>query len=188
VARGNSYPLEKSSGFFIGAGGRAGHQRSVTLELAYISMPEVTVKRILSPEEWIKRQIDTLKSVGESNYGVGIASPRKDPIETGIKAENKWAGAIKKAIEKKLRAAGLRATNMNEWYNYSSTIGKGRLVEGVVKRLPEVESFVKAWHPMLVDHVSKIDAMPDVFDKDREERMLANLRGLKALHGKYKAA
>jgi len=29
-----------------------------------------------------------------------------------------------------------------------------------------------------------IDAMPDATDRDREERMLANLRGLKALKGK----
>jgi len=83
----------------------------------------VSVTRILSPDEWKKRQINNLKAVGEANYRVGISHPRKDPIEAGIKAEEKWANAI-------------------------------------------------------------IDAMPDATDRDREERMLANLRGLKALKGK----
>ena len=145
-----------------------------------------TVKRILSPDEWRKKQIETLKAVGETNYKLGIASPKKDPIAAGIAAEDKWAERIKKAIEEQRRKKGLESTNIDEWFAYSAAIGAGRVVEGVVKREKEVADFITAWQPILADHVSKIDQMPAVTDKDMEERMLANLRGLKALHGKWR--
>ena len=143
-----------------------------------------SVTRILSPSDWEKRQIDTLKSVGEDNYKVGIAHPRKNPIEAGIAAEGKYADAMKKVVDEERRAKGLEGVTMAEWYGYTSNIGTGRLVEGVVKRAAKVRKFVTAYQPMLVDHVAKIDALDDVTDKDREDRMLENLRGLKALKGK----
>jgi len=143
-----------------------------------------TVTRVISPDAWKKRQIDTLKAVGEANYKVGIAKPRKDPIAAGIAAEEKYAVETKKAIEEKRRAAALEKTNMAEWYKYTSDIGAGRLVDGVTKRVAKVDKFVKTFQPMLVSHLSSIDALADVTDSDREQRMLENLRGLKALKGK----
>lgn len=139
---------------------------------------------MLSPTEWKDRQITTLKSVGEANYKVGIAKPRKDPIEAGIAAEEKYAANTKKAIDEGRRKASLQKTSMAEWYKYASDLGAGRLVDGVVKREAKVTKFVTTFHPMLVSHLGAIDAMDDVTDGDREQRMLENLRGLKALKGK----
>jgi len=151
------------------------------------AMPaKATPKRILSPEEWRKRQIDTLKAVGEANFKVGIAAPKKDPIVAGIAAEDRYADRVKKAIEEGRRKKALEATNIDEWYAYSAAIGAPRLVEGVTKREKEVADFVNTWQPILTDHVTKIDALPAVTDKDMEERMLTNLRGLKGLKGKWR--
>ena len=142
-----------------------------------------TVTRVISPDAWKKRQIDTLKAVGETNYKVGIAKPRKDPIEAGIAAEEKYAANTKKAIDEGRRAKALAKTNMAEWYKYTSDIGAARLVEGVVKREAKVDAFVRTFQPMLVSHLGAIDALPDVSDSDREARMIENLRGLRALKG-----
>ena len=147
----------------------------------------VNVSRILPREEWKKRQLGNLRAVGEANYKVGISSPKKDPIEAGIAAEDKWAARIKVAIEEKRRQKALAATNMSEWFSYAQNIGAPRLVEGVTKREAKVDRFIRAWVPLLQDHVAKIDALPAVTDKDMEERMLQNLRGLKALHGKWRS-
>jgi len=144
------------------------------------------VTRILPPDEWKKRQISTLRAVGETNYRQGIARPKKDPIEAGIQAEAKWAARIKAAIEGEHRKKGLMATDMADWARYAEEIGAGRVVEGVVKREAKIDRFVKGFQPMLVDHVSKIDAMPAVTDSDMEQRMLENLRGLKGLKGQWR--
>jgi len=150
-------------------------------------MPErATVTRLKKPEDWIKRQIGNLKAVGEANYEVGITSPKKDTIAEGVAAEAKYAEQIKKAIEEERRKKALETVDRQEWFSYAINIGKARLVEGVTKREKEVRDFVTAWQPMLLEHVAKIDAMPEVTDREREERMLTNLRGLKMLKGQWR--
>ena len=142
------------------------------------------VTRILSPEDWKKRQIDTLKAVGATNYKVGIAKPKKDPIAAGIAAQGRYEDQMKKDEVLARRKTALERTSMAEWYKYSSELGAGRLVDGVVKREAKVGDFIRTFQPLLADHVAKIDALDDVTDSDREERMLQNLRGLKELKGK----
>lgn len=143
-----------------------------------------SVKRVISPEEWKNRQINTLKAVGASNYKAGIASPKADPIARGIATEDKYAAATKKAIDEGRRKAALEKTDMAEWYRYASTLGADKLVDGVVKREAKVSKFVSAFQPLLVSHLAKIDGLAEETDSDRENRMLENLRGLKALKGK----
>lgn len=142
-----------------------------------------SVKRVISPSEWVDRQIETLKSVGRKNYLTGIASPKADPIARGIATEGKFNEAMKKALANESRRKGLEKTDMAEWYLYSSTLGADKLVDGVVKRTPKISKFVTAWHPVLTSHLGKLDALAEDTDSDRENRMLENLRGLKALKG-----
>jgi len=143
-----------------------------------------TVKRVISPEEWKKRQLDTLKAVGRTNYLAGIASPKADPIERGKATEGKFADAMRKVIEEERRKKGLEKVTMADWYKYAHDIGADKLVDGVVKREAKVASFITAWQPLLTEHLAKIDALPEETDAERETRMLENLRGLKALKGR----
>ena len=138
----------------------------------------------MSPEDWKKRQIDTLKSVGRSNYLIGILAPKKDPIAAGIAAEGKYGENTKKAIDAKRRATELGKTDMAEWYKYSHDLGADKLVDGVAKREDKVKDFVDAFQPLLGTHLASVDKLADVTDGDRENKMLENLRGLKALKGK----
>jgi len=152
-----------------------------------MAAPErVVVQRLLPPDKWIDRQLGTLKAVGEKNYGVGIAAPKKDPIEAGIAAEDRYAAEVKLAIEEKRRAKALEATNIDEWFNYSTRIGKPRLVDGVVQREKEVHDFVKPWQPILLDHLAKIDPMTTVTLKNRIDKAVANMEGLAALRGTWR--
>jgi len=149
-------------------------------------MAEARVVRILPQDEWKKRQLETLKSVGQRNYTQGISMPKKDPIEAGIEAQERYEEVMKRDEVLERREAGLRATNMSEWFGYANTIGAPRIVEGVVKREKKVDRFIRGWQPILSDHVATIDELPDVTDADRETRMLENLRGLKAKKGAWR--
>lgn len=147
-------------------------------------MNMATVKRVLSPEDWKNRQINTLKSVGRTNYLTGIAAPKADPIARGIATEGKYAAATRVAIDEERRKKALEKTDMTEWFRYSKELGADKLVDGVVKREAKVTKFVAAFQPMLTSHLAKIDALAEETDAERETRMLENLRGLKALKGK----
>jgi len=74
---------------------------------------------------------------------------------------------------------------MDEWYAYAQHFA-ARLVAGVTGREKEVHDSVTPWQPIVESHVRKIDEMPEVTDAEREARMLANLRGLKALKGTWR--
>jgi len=143
-----------------------------------------TVTRVLSPEEWKNRQLNTLKSVGRTNYLSGIKSPKADPIARGIATEDKYAAAVRAAIDDKRRSKELGKTTMAEWFKYASELGADKLVDGVTKREAKVSKFITAWQPVLTSHLAKVDALAEATDSDRENRMLENLRGLKALKGK----
>jgi len=143
-----------------------------------------SVKRVISPEDWKNRQISTLRSVGRANYLQGIASPKDDPIAAGIRAEAKYAEETRKAIDAKRRATALGKTSMSEWYTYAVNIGADKLVDGVVKREAKVSAFTTAFQPLLTSLLAKIDALSQVTDADRENKVIENLRGLKALRGK----
>jgi hypothetical protein len=145
---------------------------------------KATVQRVLSPEAWIQRQIGNLKSVGETNYRIGIAFPKADPIAKGIAAEDVWAAQVKAAADARRRAARLAKTNMDEWYAYSQAFA-GRLVEGVATREKEVHDFVKPWHPLLLSHLAEIDKLPTTTLANRIQKAVKNIEGLAALKGKW---
>jgi len=152
--------------------------------LAVAAPTSATITRILDPTAWRERQIGNLKAVGDTNYRVGIAHPRDDPIKAGIRAEPAFADAMKKVVDGKLRVAGLNLTNIDEWYKFSSEIGAPRVVEGVTKRETKVSKFLEKYQPLLKTHVDAMDKLPTGTDSERKDKMLKNLEGLKALHGK----
>ncbi len=141
------------------------------------------VRRLISPTDWAYRQVNTLKAVGETNYRAGIQNPKKDPIQAGIAAEDKYANAVRQAIDNQSRAKGLSKTNMAEWSGYAENIGASKLVDGVVKRQAKVNKFLTAYVPLLSDVVSKEDAMPTATTGDRNAKVIANLEALRALKG-----
>jgi len=144
----------------------------------------VNVTRLIPPDQWRKRQIENLRAVGKKNYEVGIDNPKKDPIKAAIDADDRWKERIKEAIEKDLRKKRLQKVTADEWNTYAHAFAD-KLVDGVVKREAKVAAFIDAWHPKLLSHLQKIDAMPAVTDADMEARMIENLRGLKALKGTW---
>jgi len=145
---------------------------------------KATPTRVLKPEDWVKRQIDTLKDVGEKNFRVGIAFPKADPIKAGIDAEAVYAAEVKKAIDERRRAARLEKTNIDEWYAYTQGFA-GRLVEGVTTREKEVHDFVKPFQPMLLAHLAEVDKLPKVTLRERIDKAVKNIEGLAALRGKW---
>jgi hypothetical protein len=147
---------------------------------------DITVTPVPEPADWVKRQIDTLKSVGRTNYLAGIKSPKRDPIKAAIDAQGRYEEQMKKDEVLKRRKASLEKVTSAEWLAMAETLGPDKLVDGVVKRQYKVERFVSKFQPLLKAHVAAIQSKPDVTDSDREARMLDNLRGLKALKGKWK--
>lgn len=144
----------------------------------------VTIQRLPTAQQWVDKQIRNLSAVGEQNYREGITHPKKDPIAAGIAAQPKYEAEMRKPEVLARRVTGLQATSTEEWAANSERVGAGRLVEGVVTRRAKVERKVQNLVSAMSSHLSRIDALPDVSDSDRERRMVENVRGLKAMKGR----
>lgn len=145
----------------------------------------MNIQRVLPPNEWKDKQINTLKAVGRRNYLVGIASPKRSPIGAGSSdwSEEKYAAAIVLAVENKSRQKGVAKSDDSIWYKYAKELGANNLVDGVVKREAKVLDFIQAFHPKLTSHLSKIDEMAVSTLEERISKSAENIRGLAALRG-----
>jgi len=148
----------------------------------------MTITRVLPPSEWVKKQINTLKAVGRTNYLQGIATPKKSPIEAGSsdQSEAKFAAKMQIAIEKKYRQKGVAASSDADWFRMAKTLGAENLVKGVTAREAKVLNFVSKYQPALLTHLDTIDRMPVATLDERLTKMTENARGLAALHGTTK--
>jgi len=153
-------------------------------------IPRATVQRVKPPKEWREKQIGNLKAVGRRNYLVGIAFPKKDPIEAGKSnaAEARYAAEMKIVLDEKRRKKALEPLDIDDWYVYARDIGADILVDAVTKREAKVARFVDSWQPMLLDHLAKIDPMSVETLEERIEKAAENIRGLAAMKMKWKGS
>jgi hypothetical protein len=129
----------------------------------------------------VEKQLANFQAVGAQNYLAGIAAPKADPIDAGIKAQAAYEAAMRDPNVLKRREAGLRRTNINEWGQAAETKGAARIVDGVMAARPKIERFWQEWHGKLAQHTQRIRSMPAVTPADRKARMIANLDGLRQL-------
>ena len=151
-------------------------------------IPRATVQRVLKPDDWRKKQLSTLKSVGRANYLLGIAYPKADPIAAGAsdKAEARYAAETRAAIDAKSRQKALATLDIDDWYPYARDIGADLVVGGVTKREAKVAKFINAFQPALVDHLTEIDKLAVETLEERITKSAENIRGLAALRGTWK--
>jgi len=151
-------------------------------------IPRATVQRVLPPDKWREKQINTLKSVGRANYLTGIAFPKADPIERGKSdmAEKRYSATMRLVLDEERRKKALEPLTIDDWYPYARDIGAAILVDAVTKREAKVARFINTWQPLLVDHLSKIDPMSVETLEDRINKAAENIRGLAALRGVWK--
>lgn len=140
-----------------------------------------TVTPIKDVQTIVNKQIDAAQAIGATNYLSGIAAPRADPIEAGIRAQPAYEAAMRDPAVLKRRETGLRRTNIMEWGLAAETKGASRYAEGVAASRPKVERFWQEFHGKLAQHVNRIRSMPAITPADRKQRMIANLDGLRGM-------
>lgn len=129
----------------------------------------------------VDKQMANAAAVGSTNYLAGVAQPKADPIEAGIRAQGAYEAAMRDPNVLARRVTGLRRTSMAEWGQAAETKGAARYAEGVQAARPKVERFWQDWHGKLAAHTQRVRALPAVTAADRKNRMIANFDGLKAL-------
>lgn len=113
------------------------------------------------------------------DYASGVANSDKDPTALAIAAGPRYIANVQAAFNSGKWANGLRRAGKSGWQAAVAAVGETNYSNGVNAAEDKVAS---AFAPLLAFESglqSKIAAMPNVTDVDRENRMLAWVRGMR---------
>jgi hypothetical protein len=109
--------------------------------------------------------------------------PRKDPI-AGMKGANAtYKARTQEAIAQDRYAKGVANIDETEMYATIQKRGGQAFASGVADRQGKITKKMIALAPKIAAVATAIDRMANVTDADREARMLANVRGMRAIKG-----
>lgn len=128
--------------------------------------------------KWVQRT-----SAAASDYGAGVAGTDKDPTALAIAAGPRYIANVTARFNDGTWANGLRKKGKQGWQAAVAAKGIQNFSTGVAAAETTVAT---AFGPLLAfeqNLVNQINAMPNVTDLDRENRMLSWVRGMRNYQG-----
>lgn len=124
--------------------------------------------------KWVSRT-----SAAAQDYAEGVAKTDVDPTQRAVASQARMRQRILEAIDSGRWAQGLQRVGVQGWKNAVATKGVQNFGTGVAAAESKV---AQAFGPLLAFEASlkaTIDAMPNVTDADRNNRMLAWANGMR---------
>lgn len=125
----------------------------------------------------------TRTSAASQDYADGVANTDKDPTALAIQAGPRLLANFTTAFNSGKWANGLRKAGKAGWQNAVATKGVQNFTNGVNNAEDKVAA---AFAPLLAfesNLQSQVRGMANVTDNDREQRMLAWVRGMRKYPG-----
>lgn len=119
----------------------------------------------------------------QQDYADGVANTDKDPTQLAIAAGQRLLDNFTKAFNSGKWANGLRKTGKQGWQQAVASKGVTNFANGVAAAEDKVAT---AFAPLLAFEANlqtQVRGMPNVTDNDREQRMLAWVRGMRKYSG-----
>lgn len=129
-------------------------------------------------QKWVTRT-----SAASQDYAQGVAQTDKDPTALAIAAGQRYIQAVQASFQSGKWANGLRKAGKAGWQAAVAAKGATNFATGVQAAESKV---AEAFGPLLAyeqNLLNTVSAMPNVTDTDRENRMLAWVRGMRQYTG-----
>lgn len=118
-------------------------------------------------------------TAASQDYLDGVAKSDKDPTALAIAAGQRYRTQVLAAFDSGKWANGLRRSGKQGWQDGVATKGGSNFQNGVSAAKPKVQQAFASLLAFESGLQSKVAAMPNVTDADRENRMLAWVRGMR---------
>lgn len=129
-------------------------------------------------QKWVQRT-----SAAAQDYAQGVAQTDKDPTALAIAAGQRYLANVTARFNDGTWANKLRAVGKQGWQAAVASKGVQAFSNGVAAAESKVAT---AFAPLLAFEATlqqQVQAMPNVTDTDRENRMLAWTRGMRTYKG-----
>lgn len=131
----------------------------------------------------LNARADTEKQIrnaqhASQDYVKGVQETQKNPMERAKAALPKMKANFLRAMDEGKVEAGLDATSFEDWKKITAKKGSERYSSGVEESRAKQIAFREEFYPHLEQVMASVESMPDLTETDREQRMLANARGI----------
>ena len=149
-------------------------------DLSLPGNPMTVGARVKSAEERAAKQIKNSKAAG-SEWLKNVLRPKKNPIEAAIAANDKRIDNLKRSLDEKKWEKAMAKVDTKAMADTIEKGGADAYVKGIEKRTMKIETAQKELQPFLEAHVEEMDKLPVGTESEREEKMILNMRGMKAI-------
>lgn len=143
--------------------------------------------RVLPPNEWASKQLSRAAAAGDA-WLTRSLSPRKVPSQAALQANDLRIARVQESISKKTWEGAMNKVDEDERLETIRAVGSSGYARGVSAREGKIRKKVAQLQPLVAAHVQAIDGLPAKSDADMENRMVANLRGMRAIGARLKGS
>lgn len=142
--------------------------------------PVTLAPRVKSAKDWSEKQIKNAKAAG-TNWKKAVLSPRKNPVEAAIAANEKRKQKLAKAEEEERWLKSMKKVNVDEMYKTIELAGAEVYTKGIAIREGKITGAIDELQPMVEALAKKLDGMPQDTPEQREAKMIAAKRGMEEI-------
>jgi hypothetical protein len=126
------------------------------------------------------RMVANAQAQGE-HWLAKTLQPRKEPLKEAAKANAKYKAAVTKAVAEDRFAKGIAGADEGAMYETIKAGGSAAFTQGIAKRQAKITKAFTTLRPKLLAHVQALDAMPTDTEAQRDQKVLANVQGMRKL-------
>jgi hypothetical protein len=146
-----------------------------------------TGARVPSADAWASKALERGQAAGQA-WVDGSLAPKRDPVAAALAKNDLRVARIQQSITDKTWESSMQRVDAAARDQTIAAVGAQGYAAGLRNREQKIRNSIAKLQPLVASHVAKIDGLPAKTDADMENRMLANLRGMKALGKAYKQA
>lgn len=140
----------------------------------------------VDPQRMTQRYLDGVQATPQ-RYVEGVQNPRRDPVESAVRAAGKWANRTQEAIRNRSYEAGVRNQDRAEAVRIATEDGGAAWAAGAQKRANKVARAFQVLAPLISNVSQQVQNMPQDTPEQREQRMLANLRHMREVGKQFRS-
>lgn len=144
-----------------------------------------TGSRVPSASDWSDKMIARATAAG-NEWVKGTLSPRRDPTQAAIAANQKRIANFNKSVADKTYEGALLKVDPSVTAATIQAIGAGGYANGINARKEKIARSISRLQPLVAAHVDRMDKLPMNNDADAKAKMSANFDGMKAIGVAYK--
>lgn len=148
-------------------------------------MAGATGPRVPSAADWSAKMQSRAAAAGDA-WVKGALNPRRDPVQAALAANDRRVARLQASIAAKTWEGAMQKVDPAQTAATITAVGAQGYANGIRNRGAKIDAAIAKLQPLVAANAAAIDAMPAKTDADMEARMLANLRGMKALGVKFK--